>query len=941
MSNTSYYFLPWVRYGLLKHDQGMPILGDNAFQNGTAFPGRTKIHVELKLNDQLIDMQNLSFFGPGDIVGIDAREIVRTEPKHLVPDFPPQLFPFIEFDRPDFPWLFTPGKPDAGDRLLPWIVLVVLRKDDGKIITDVAKPSPELECDIKELPDLNESWAWAHAQYIGASDTSQENISEELATKPLQNVSRLICPRKLKPNEHYLACVVPTFKVTESKDQTGNVTSTLDLAWRHGSQSPTTRSSSPMLVPIYYHWKFSTAAEGNFKDFIARLKMPGDLNSKVQEAFFRCMDVSSLFKDKPAQAATLDIISVLELEAIDKPTATDQQQKDVIQAQLTNKIDGPQSLSDKIPPPAYGSWHVQKHKPGIPSLNDARLPAWYKTLNLDPRYRVAAALGTQVIQQQQEQLMVSAWEQASGWDAANRLIRQKQCAEKVTYSIYKRIKNLSDATFMQITEPIAEAVEQHLSTTKENVTISRNAGIRTAAISDKNYQDRILVSANCRRFLRSHGHLFRRGLTPGDEQPKARKPSSFQAAMASNNTGTITPVAMENSPEQVASASVSPVAAENAVLQVAPVVISPEILSQVTITASTVKPPVITTNPVPQVTEVTMFPWIIASYHPVYFHQALPQPQQVLIAEIKKNRLEGIRPDLTFAEDLQDRLEISPKNSSNLYQFKIGKTREASSSNMMKSIKRVDVSFPQPMYEPLRDFFREMLIPGLDQIPNNSLVVLKTNLAFIEAYMVGLNHEMSRELLWREYPAYLEQTFFKKFWDDRGSGKPATDDLAEIQNWTKDLGQNLVTSQEEELWMLLIKGDLLTRFPNTIISARKGSETRYHDLRVNLQPDVTILGFQIESPNDWTFVLQEHPTDTRFGLNNESRSKDTLRDLTWSDVALSENGSEYISLKPGLNTKLASSAQQDVSWGKNSAHMAYITLQKPYMISIPAKHWFV
>ena len=96
MSNTSYYFLPWVRYGLLKHDQGMPILGDNAFQNGTAFPGRTKIHVELKLNDQLIDMQNLSFFGPGDIVGIDAREIVRTEPKHLVPDFPPQLFPFIE-----------------------------------------------------------------------------------------------------------------------------------------------------------------------------------------------------------------------------------------------------------------------------------------------------------------------------------------------------------------------------------------------------------------------------------------------------------------------------------------------------------------------------------------------------------------------------------------------------------------------------------------------------------------------------------------------------------------------------------------------------------------------------------------------------------------------------------------------------------------------------
>ena len=59
----------------------------------------------------------------------------------------------------------------------------------------------------------------------------------------------------------------------------------------------------------------------------------------------------------------------------------------------------------------------------------------------------------------------------------------------------------------------------------------------------------------------------------------------------------------------------------------------------------------------------------------------------------------------------------------------------------------VTPSFPQPMYEPLRELFQDMVLPGLEQIPNNSLTVLQVNARFIEAYMVGLNHELSRELL--------------------------------------------------------------------------------------------------------------------------------------------------------------------------------------------------
>ena len=62
--------------------------------------------------------------------------------------------------------------------------------------------------------------------------------------------------------------------------------------------------------------------------------------------------------------------------------------------------------------------------------------------------------------------------------------------------------------------------------------------------------------------------------------------------------------------------------------------------------------------------------------------------------------------------------------------------------------------------------------PGAPQAPAPAL--LETNQQFIEAYMVGLNHEMSRELLWRGYPTSRTGTYFRQFWDVRGRVAPST-----------------------------------------------------------------------------------------------------------------------------------------------------------------------
>ena len=53
-----------------------------------------------------------------------------------------------------------------------------------------------------------------------------------------------------------------------------------------------------------------------------------------------------------------------------------------------------------------------------------------------------------------------------------------------------------------------------------------------------------------------------------------------------------------------------------------------------------------------------------------------------------------------------------------------------------------------------------------------------TNPPFIEAYMVGLNHEFARELLWREYPTDQRGPPFRQFWEPcerTGRPEPATE----------------------------------------------------------------------------------------------------------------------------------------------------------------------
>ena len=70
-----------------------------------------------------------------------------------------------------------------------------------------------------------------------------------------------------------------------------------------------------------------------------------------------------------------------------------------------------------------------------------------------------------------------------------------------------------------------------------------------------------------------------------------------------------------------------------------------------------------------------------------------------------------------------------------------------------------------PMYEPLKEISVELFLPNINLIAPNSITLIETNQSFIEAYMVGLNHEFARKLLWREYPTDQRGSYFRQFWD--------------------------------------------------------------------------------------------------------------------------------------------------------------------------------
>jgi len=250
-------------------------------------------------------------------------------------------------------------------------------------------------------------------------------------------------------------------------------------------------------------------------------------------------------------------------------------------------------------------------------------------------------------------------------------------------------------------------------------------------------------------------------------------------------------------------------------------------------------------------------------------------------------------------------------------------------------------------YHYLAEYDRTRFCPGVDEVPPESITLLETNPRFIAGFMAGLNHETNRELIWRRYPTDGRGTPWQRFWRRADNGP----DIFEMHTWGVRGGRDTLPFQTVDPagnLVLLLRGDLLRRYPNTMavavraVSERKPSDDPAHlHLPVfagKFDPDVAFFGFPLVSA-DLTrgeglfFGLMEPVTEPRFGFD-ETVGRETVSPTGWNDVAWPDLAVEPAGLLP-----VAKLAGLGLASGVGQADgVAAALFQRPFKLLVHAKH---
>lgn len=233
---------------------------------------------------------------------------------------------------------------------------------------------------------------------------------------------------------------------------------------------------------------------------------------------------------------------------------------------------------------------------------------------------------------------------------------------------------------------------------------------------------------------------------------------------------------------------------------------------------------------------------------------------------------------------------------------------------------------------------RDLLSPGISGFPNNAVRLLEADPGFIAAFLAGANHEFTRELLWREFPADLGFTSFRRFWD---RPDPGAFDITPMDKWPLDESLADQGKAGGETAVLLLRGDLIRQYPNVRIYLREPGDGAVHfpSFAGTIPPDIRFLGFDItdteaitDPPSDaktWSIVIEEQPTEPRFGLDLDGpEDPETYSELAWGYLA--DPGATWVRVGGQSAIDDNEDLANEATWGLNGAHMAFATWQKPF-----------
>ncbi len=214
----------------------------------------------------------------------------------------------------------------------------------------------------------------------------------------------------------------------------------------------------------------------------------------------------------------------------------------------------------------------------------------------------------------------------------------------------------------------------------------------------------------------------------------------------------------------------------------------------------------------------------------------------------------------------------------------------------------------RPMSEPLAERFPELMLPGFGDIPADGVLLVESNPAFIEAFLVGANQELNAELLWRGLRADRRATAFRRFWGHAS----AVDDIGDIASWTPASALGSHVTQTAAM-VLLVRGELVRRYPSVMVAAvparwnadrsrspvTDAASLQLPTFRGRIGADVLYAGFAKPTlaeaagtptpagPAGWYLLLSENAGDPRFGLDPEGKGAPPTRaGLSWTHLQL-------------------------------------------------------
>ncbi|MFD8277040.1 FG-GAP repeat domain-containing protein [Streptomyces flaveolus] len=413
-------FLPWVRDGLAG---GLPGASSGAVSGASR--AAVDIGLTVSRGTDLLPVAPVAvtLLGPGDVVGVDPGQIIRTFPAPDATGVETTGFVAVEFDRPDLPWMFSPGAPDERGRLRPWLALVVVPESDAQLTTADGKGTAPavLSCPADALPDPAQSWAWAHAQLVATADEDPLTVLKEA---PERSLSRILCPTVTDDRTRYLAALAPAYEAGRlaglglpQAEATG-----LAPAWQPGATGRIT-------LPVYHSWRFTTGLDGDFESLAVRLE-----GRPITGVGARALDLAQagvlpLASGTPEATAWLG--SALRTPGTGPawPEATRTAWRAAMRARFARS-------TDRLPPPLYGGAYGGAPD-GTPPAEGAE-PAWLAAVNLEPQHRAAAALGARVVQDRQEDLVAAVQQQAAGLREANALLSFARLARGAGSALHRR-----------------------------------------------------------------------------------------------------------------------------------------------------------------------------------------------------------------------------------------------------------------------------------------------------------------------------------------------------------------------------------------------------------------------------------------------------------------------------------------------------------------------